>query len=84
VAVAPTQVTTTWNEKVTQVQESVTGPDQAQWSTGSVDGTGSEYSVALRPSPPPGVYTVNWQVKSDDGDIVNGSWTFTVSPASGQ
>ena len=60
VAVAPTQVTTTWNEKVTEVQESVTGPDNAQWSTGAIHGSGAEYSVALPPSPPSGTYTVNW------------------------
>ncbi len=78
---APAQVTTTWNEAVTNVKESVTGPDKATWSTGPVNGSGAVYSVALRPSPPPGAYTVNWEVTSDDGDDIRGSWGFTVSPS---
>jgi methionine-rich copper-binding protein CopC len=78
VPVAPAQVAITWNEQVTQVQETVTGPGGAVWSTGSVHGSGGEYSVALKPSAPAGAYAVSWQVKSDDGDIVNGTWNFTV------
>ena len=40
VAVAPTQVITVWNKRVTNVSETVIGPDQAQWSTGSAQGSG--------------------------------------------
>jgi methionine-rich copper-binding protein CopC len=36
--------------------------------------------VAMRPDAPPGLYTVNWHVTSDDGDPASGSWTFTVKP----
>jgi copper resistance protein C len=81
VAVAPTQVITVWNERVTNAVETVTGPDNAQWSTGSAQGSGAQYSVGLRPDAPPGLYTVNWNVISDDGDPVSGSWTYTVSPS---
>jgi len=81
VAVAPTQVFISWNETVTNVSETVIGPDQAQWSTGSPQGTGAQYIVAMRPDAPPGLYTVNWHVTSDDGDPVSGSWTYTVKPS---
>jgi copper resistance protein C len=81
VAVAPTQVITVWNERVTNVVETVIGPDNAQWSTGSAQGGGAQYSVGMRPAAPPGLYTVNWKVISDDGDPVSGSWTYTVSPS---
>ena len=59
VAVAPTQVITVWNERVTNAVETVTGPDQAQWSTGSAQGSGAQYRVGIRPGAPPGLYTVN-------------------------
>jgi hypothetical protein len=81
VAVAPTRVSITWNERVTNVSETVIGPDQAQLSTGSAQGSGAQYSVAMRPDAPPGLYTVNWHVTSDDGDPVSGSWTYTVKPS---
>jgi methionine-rich copper-binding protein CopC len=81
VAVAPTQVITVWNERVTNAVETVSGPDNAQWSTGSAQGGGAQYSVGMRPGAPPGLYTVNWNVISDDGDPVSGSWTYTVSPS---
>jgi methionine-rich copper-binding protein CopC len=82
VAVAPTQVIIVWNERVTNVEETVTGPDNAQWSTGSAQGNGgAQYNVAMRPGAPPGLYTVNWKVISDDGDPVSGSWTYTVKPS---
>jgi methionine-rich copper-binding protein CopC len=81
VAVAPRQVIIVWNESVTNAVETVIGPDQTQWSTGSAQGSGSQYSVGMRPDAPPGVYTVNWKVISDDGDPVSGSWTFTVGPS---
>ena len=81
VAVAPTQVYISWNEHVTNVSETVTGPDGAQWSTGSPQGGPAQYTVAMRPDAPPGLYTVNWHVTSDDGDPVSGSWTFTVKPS---
>jgi copper resistance protein C len=81
VAVAPTQVITVWNERVTNAVETVTGPDNAQWSTGSTQGSGAQYSVGIRPGAPPGLHTVNWKVISDDGDPVSGSWTYSVSPS---
>jgi methionine-rich copper-binding protein CopC len=55
------------------------GTSMAQ-DPGSVPGN----SFYQRPSPldaPPGLYTVNWKVISDDGDPVSGSWTFTVKPS---
>ena len=81
VATAPTQVYTSWNEHVTNVVMTVIGPDQAQWSTGSPQGSGAVYTQAMRPDAPSGLYTVNWKVTSDDGDPVSGSWTYTVRPS---
>ncbi|MUL64247.1 hypothetical protein BOO86_07210 [Mycobacterium sp. CBMA 234] len=75
---APTQVSITYNEPVKNPEIWVTGPDHAEWSDGPLKGSGASYSVALKPSMPPGQYTVHWQNTAADGDAVNSMWTFTV------
>jgi copper resistance protein C len=76
---APTQVSITYNEAVTNAAVWVIGPDQAVWSTGPLKGSGATYTIALRPSPPPGEYDVHWSNTAADGDQVNAYWTFTVT-----
>ena len=76
---APTQVSMTYNEAVTGADAWVIGPDQAVWSTGPLNGSGALYTIALRPSPPPGQYKVHWHNTAADGDEVHSYWTFTVS-----
>lgn len=75
---APTQVAMTYNESVTHAQAWVIGPDHAVWSAGPLNGSGSDYTIALRPSPPPGEYTVHWHNTAADGDDIHSQWTFTV------
>lgn len=75
---APSQVSITYNEAVTGAEVWVTGPDHATWSTGQLNGSGATYSIALRPSPPSGEYTVHWKNTAADGDDVHSSWLFTV------
>ena len=76
---APTQVSITYNEAVTGAAIWVVGPDQAVWSAGPLNGSGALYTIALRPSPPPGEYKVHWRNIAADGDEVHSYWTFTVS-----
>jgi methionine-rich copper-binding protein CopC len=76
---APSQVSITFNEPVTNAEIWVTGSDHAAWSTGPTNGSGSTYSIALRPSLPAGEYTVHWKNNAADGDDVHSSWLFTVS-----
>ncbi|MGB8408164.1 MAG: copper resistance CopC family protein [Mycobacterium sp.] len=75
---APSQVSITFNEPVTNAEIWVTGTDHAAWSTGSTNGSGAAYSIALRPSLPAGEYTVHWKNNAADGDDVHSSWLFTV------
>ncbi|HZA10409.1 copper resistance CopC family protein [Mycobacterium sp.] len=78
---APSQVTTTFSEAVTSPQVNVVGPDHKEWSTGAATSAGADISVGMRPSPSPGIYTVNYKVTSGDGHVINGSWTFTLLPS---
>jgi methionine-rich copper-binding protein CopC len=75
---AQTQVSITYNEAVTKDAIWVIGPDHEVWSTGPTNGSGAFYTIALRPSPPPGQYLVHWSNKAADGDEVHSSWTFNV------
>jgi len=75
---APTQVSITYNEAVTNAEAWVTGPDNAVWSSGALTGSGATYTIAMRPSPPPGQYTVHWHNTAADGDDIHSSWLFTV------
>ncbi len=82
----PTRVSATFNEDVqpTFAAMTVVGPDGNQWSSGDPVVKGPVVSVGVRPLGPSGKYTVNYRVTSDDGHVVSGSWSFTVTvPSTG-
>jgi copper resistance protein C len=56
----------------------VTGPDGASATAGAPTFAGSKVTVPLRPGAA-GLYTVAWQTRSDDGDIVKGTVKFTAA-----
>ena len=82
-ATGPTRVTATFNEDVqpTFAAMTVVGPDGNIWSAGDPEVRGATVSVAVRPLGPAGRYTVNYRVTSDDGHVVPGAWSFTVTAA---
>ncbi|MEI6254413.1 MAG: copper resistance CopC family protein [Mycobacteriaceae bacterium] len=82
----PSRVTATFNEELqpTFVAMTVVGPDGNLWSQGDATVQGATATVGLRPLGPSGRYTVNYRVTSDDGHVVSGSWSFTVTvPSTG-
>ena len=82
----PNRVSATFNEdlQTTFAAMTVVGPDGNLWSTGETDVRGPVASVGVRPLGPSGRYTVNYRVTSDDGHVVSGSWSFTVTvPSTG-
>jgi len=82
----PNRVTATFNEELqpTFVAMTVVGPDGNLWSQGDATVEGATAGVGLRPLGPSGRYTVNYRVTSDDGHVVSGSWSFTVTvPSTG-
>ncbi|MDR3661094.1 MAG: copper resistance protein CopC [Mycobacterium sp.] len=76
---APTQVSMTFNEPVTHAQAWIVGPDGATWSAGPLNGSGANYTIAMKPSPPPGLYVVHWHNTAADGDDIYNGWSFTIS-----
>lgn len=82
----PSRVTATFNEPLqpTFASMTVVGPDGNLWSQGDATATGATAGVGLRPLGPAGRYTVNYRVTSQDGHVVSGSWSFTVTvPSTG-
>jgi methionine-rich copper-binding protein CopC len=82
----PSRVSATFNETLqpTFVAMTVVGPDGNLWSQGDAVVQDATASVGLRPLGPSGRYTVNYRVTSDDGHVVSGSWSFTVTvPSTG-
>lgn len=79
----PPRVSATFNEALQSnfAAMTVVGPDENMWSTGPVEVSGAVASVAMLPSGPAGVYTVNYRVTSADGHVVSGSWSFQVTVA---
>lgn len=77
----PGRVTATFNEDLqpTFVAMTVVGPDGNLWSQGEATVDGPRASVGVRPLGPSGRYTVNYRVTSDDGHVVSGAWSFTVT-----
>jgi len=85
-SVGPNRVSATFNEdlQATFAAMTVVGPDGNLWSSGETEVRGSVASVDVRPLGPSGRYTVNYRVTSDDGHVVSGSWSFTVTvPSTG-
>ena len=82
----PNRVSATFNEdlQTTFAAMTVVGPDGNLWSSGDTEVRGPVASVGVRPLGPSGKYTVNYRVTSDDGHVVSGSWSFTVTvPSTG-
>jgi hypothetical protein len=82
----PSRVTATFNEDLqpTFAAMTVVGPDGNLWSSGDAEVSGKKAGVAVRPLGPSGRYTVNYRVTSDDGHVVSGSWSFSVTvPSTG-
>ncbi|WP_214408281.1 copper resistance CopC family protein, partial [Pseudonocardia lacus] len=83
VAVAPQQVSLTFNEAVPAefAQITVIGPDGANYQTGTVTADGGVVSTAVLPLGPAGRYEIGYRVVSDDGHPVTGSVAFTLTTA---
>lgn len=82
----PSRVTATFSEPLqpTFASMTVVGPDGNLWSQGDAAVNGATAGVGLRPLGPSGRYTVNYRVTSQDGHVVTGSWSFTVTvPSTG-
>ena len=82
----PNRVSATFNEDLQPAFAAMTvvGPDGNLWSSGEPEVRGPVASVGVRPLGPSGKYTVNYRVTSDDGHVVSGSWSFTVTvPSTG-
>lgn len=80
-ASGPPRVTATFNEPIQEMFAAMTvvGPDGKVWSQGDPQVQGAVVSVGVAPLGPPGDYTVNYRVTSDDGHPVTGSWSFRVA-----
>ncbi len=76
---APTSVSMTFNEAVTNADAWVLDANNTVWSAGPLKGSGAAYTLPLRPQLPPGVYSVHWQNNAADGDAIHSSWLFTVN-----
>ena len=82
----PNRVSATFNEdlQATFAAMTVVGPDGNLWSSGETEVRGPVASVGVRPLGPSGRYTANYRVTSEDGHVVSGSWSFTVTvPSTG-
>jgi copper resistance protein C len=78
---SPTVVSATFNETLQPqfAAMTVVGPDGNLWSTGDPRVQGAVISVGVRPLGPSGAYTVNYRATSDDGHVINGSWSFRLT-----
>ncbi|MFJ3658721.1 copper resistance protein CopC [Streptomyces nigra] len=77
----PPSVTLTFSDAMTQkyAKVAVTSPDGTPAAAGKPQVTGKTVTLALKPTSPPGQYTVGYRVVSADGHPVSGSYTFTVA-----
>ena len=76
-----TSVILTFDERVSTVGEtviSVVGPDGTAVDEGDTKVDGAVVSVRLQPLTVEGNYTVTYRVVSDDGHIVNDSYSFSI------
>ncbi|HEU5474997.1 MAG TPA: copper resistance CopC family protein [Actinophytocola sp.] len=80
VSVPPQVVTLTFNEPVSPLQVTVTGPG-TNWTIGQISVQGAVVTVPVQPLGPPGAYVINYTVRSEDGDDVFGTVDFTMSVA---
>ena len=81
-ATAPKQLQLTFNEPVSPVSITITGPEGAKWTVGQIAVAGNVVSAPVQATGPAGPYTITYKVKSDDGDDVTGTVAFTMTAAS--
>lgn len=85
VPASPTAITLVFDEHVTLATTPLrlrAASDRAvSLASPQLSNGGSTLSAAVRGRLPDGVYTVDWQVVSDDGDGVTGSYQFAVGAA---
>ncbi len=85
VTVAPSSLTFTFNEPVTIGKSPVNlkGPHgPVTVGAAALTHGRTSLSVAIPAGQGKGIYQVHWQVTSEDGDIVDGSYPFAVGPKS--
>ncbi|MGQ0838188.1 copper resistance CopC family protein [Actinokineospora sp.] len=82
-ATAPTQIVLTFNDAVTLPADpiAVTGPDGSLWTVGKATVAAAVVTAPVRPTGPAGAYKLTYRVVADDGDLVSGTVTFTLSNA---
>ncbi len=83
VAAPPQQISLTFNEPVTPVENgiTVTGPEGAAWTVGVPSVAGAVITIPVQPAGPAGPYTLSYRVTSSDGDPVTGDVPFTLAVA---
>lgn len=87
VSSAPAQVTAYFAETLDMAGSSLTvtnaaGATVSQGAATQLSSDVKAMQIALQPNLAPGTYTVHWTTKSaEDGDVANGSFTFTVMGA---
>jgi len=60
----------------------VTGPDGAKWAVAQAQAVGQTITAVPDAAfVKAGAHTLEWRALSDDGDVVSGKFTFTLSPA---
>lgn len=60
----------------------VTGPDGAKWAIAQAQAVGQTITAVPDATfVKAGAHTLEWRALSDDGDVVSGKFTFTLSPA---
>ena len=81
VGTAPAGITLEFDEapQALGTQIAVTGPDAASVTDGAPVLSGATVTQPLADGLPAGAYAVEWQVTSDDGHPVSGSFGFTVT-----
>jgi methionine-rich copper-binding protein CopC len=80
-AAAPTQLTLTFSEaaSVDNAEISVTAPDGAKWTVGTITARDTSLIVPLQGSGPAGRYMIDYTVTALDGDAVSGQIPFTLA-----
>jgi methionine-rich copper-binding protein CopC len=81
VIVALSSVTLTFNEPVDPDEATidVIGPGNAEWEAGAITAVGTRLIMPVRPTGPPGRYTIAYRIVSADGDPVGGSVSFSLA-----
>ncbi|KOV85493.1 hypothetical protein ADL03_12730 [Nocardia sp. NRRL S-836] len=82
---APKQVELVFSDAVSLPEGEavvITGPDGARWPVTQAHAVNSTITAAVDPAAAkPGAHTLAWTAQADDGDIIKGTVTFTLSAA---